>query len=445
MKTLRLAIPFAAALAGCVAGIDGPSGGDDQPPVTTPPNTTPPPVIDPPPTAAQWKAGSLTPVFEYANGETQQKFKEGGRQFTDADFFNNANNFVTVNSKLGEISAFLAKERGLTTPVQFASAQDLQRGQQIPFRGKPNDIKLFNKNGLRRAFSTLGGDQSVVGNEVAMVDLNNNGLVQRIKVCLSPQRVAVVADLVFVVCEYSNYLMVIDPKDGELLRGADGQPVKVPTEFYGTDLVAAPVQPGIDDQDNFNLLIANNARHSVIKRPITIVRDARTDDPVDIKFDKPATELAGVGSNPYRVVLGQDQRTAYVTNNRGGELALINIGNGDAPPTVKKRVALPGVTIEVVQLNDVVIGATGPWDRGTPFSGATKPIDVDAPPVEVQGLDGASHVAHPGAIYDGTDAYNFEDVRAGMFTVTAQNLTQPTFFTNDNHRQRCRHVLRLFA
>jgi cytochrome c peroxidase len=50
----------------------------------------------------------------------------------------------------------------------------------------------------------------------------------------------------------------------------------------------------------------------------------------------------------------------------------------------------------------------------------------------VAGLDGASHVAHPGALYDGTRASNFEDMRNGTFTVDAQLTTgAPVYYTDD--------------
>src|SRR5204863_9779552 len=66
------------------------------------------------------------------------------------------------------------------------------------------------------------------------------------------------------------------------------------------------------------------------------------------------------------------------------------------------------------------------------------PQQISAGPVSVKGLDGAQHVAHPGALFDGTKAYNFEDLRNGVLTMDAQlgTGTQPVYFTDDISAER---------
>jgi hypothetical protein len=67
-------------------------------------------------------------------------------------------------------------------------------------------------------------------------------------------------------------------------------------------------------------------------------------------------------------------------------------------------------------------------DRSDP-----RPTQITASAVQIMDLDQKTHVAHPGALFDGTKAYNFEDLRNGMLTVDAQLNAgnQPTYFTDD--------------
>lgn len=446
MRTLRTTLPLAAALAaalsGCVAGIDGggdggDDGGDDGV-VTPPPLPPPPPVTDPPVQSVAYRRGSLPPLYQLTPRGEFQKFTQKGVTMNSADFEDNGNDFVSSRDKIAEIEGVISAELGQPVTI-FPDTDNENRARRIPFRGNPSDVKLFKQGNIRKAFVPLGGDVMTPGNEVAAVNLVN-GAVQRIKVGIRPQRVAVAGGLVFVANQFSNYVSIIDPETDELLTDSNNQPVEIKTEFYGTDILLVPQNIQVNDGENFWLYIANNWRGSVLKYGIRIVRSGINDDietvivtdPVAPSPDnQPAAEITGVGRNPYRLTLSQDQRSVYVANNRGGELGQITIATGATVRTV-----FTSHTGDVVQINDKIFIPTGPKDRGLPARGEALPTIATAQAVTVRGADGQDHVAHPGAQFDETLAYNFEDVRNGLYQLNANinadvNRNDVIYFTDD--------------
>ncbi len=423
------------AAAGCPGEIATPPGGDDGP------TTTPPPTEPPPPTPAVYKRGSLEPIYQLTPRVEYGKFTIGGVTLRDADFTSTANNFVAVTQKIDEIGAQIARERGLPSLNLMPRAEDRQRAQQIPFRGNPSDVDVITVNGIRKAYVPLGGDLMTPGNELASVDLSTRA-VTRIKVGVRPQRSAVhPAGLIFVCNQYSNYITIIDPRTDQVLQNAQG-PVEIKTEFYCTDLAFVPRNVAAPNQDEQDLYVANGWRGSVLKYGLTVVRDGLSNEPIDVRVtdpvapnpaSQPAAEITGVGANPYRLSLSQDKRAMYVANNRGGELARIDLATKTA-----KRIAINAPVLDVVQANDVLIVPTTTIDRGLTDRADQVPTQISAGPVTVTGLDDAPHVAHPGALFDNTKAYNFEDLRNGILTVDSQlnTATQPTYFTDDISPER---------
>lgn len=434
--SIALGLSFAVTAAGCVANVGGPPGGDDgDDDGPTPP--PPPPPEPPPPSPAVYKRGSLQPVFQYTPRGEYGRFVEGGVTMADVDFVSTAGNFVTASQKMDEIGAQIARERGVAALNIIPRAEDRQRAQQIPFRGNPSDVDVIRVDGRRKAYLPLGGDLMSPGNEIAAVDLEN-GAVTRIKVGVRPQRIAIhPAGLVFVCNQFSNYISVIDPRTDQPLRNAQGNPVEIATEYYCSDLAFVPRSIAAPDVDEQDLYVANGWRASVLKYGLTVARDGLSDDPVDVRVTSPATpspanqpavEITGVGSNPYRLSLAQNQRALYVANNRGGELALVDLASNGV-----KRIAINAPAPDIVQVNDIVIVPTTTIDRGLPDGDDQQPTQITAAPVRLTGLDGNQHVAHPGALFDNTKAYNFEDVRNGVLTIDAQlplGGTQ-TYFTDD--------------
>jgi DNA-binding beta-propeller fold protein YncE len=419
----------------CVQKVGGPPGGGSDEP--TPPGTQPPPPPDPvPPAPAIYKRGSLAPVYELTPRAEYGKFTDQGVTMKDSDFISAANNFVTASQKMDEVGAQIAKERGVPSLNILARAEDRQRAQQIPFRGNPSDVDVIRVAGRRKAYLPLGGDLMTPGNEVASVDLDS-GVVTRIKVGIRPQRIAIhPAGLVFVCNQYSNYITVIDPRTDQVLRNAQG-PVEIKTEFYCADLAFVPQSPAAPDPDKQDLYVANEWRGSVLKYGLTVSRDGLSDIPVDVRVtdpaspttpSQPAAEIGGVGANPYRLSVSQDQRSLFIANNNGGELARIDLAS-----KAVKRIAINGPVSDVVQANDILIVPTTTIDRGLPFSGDQQPQEILAAPVHLQGMDGQDHIAHPGAQFDNTKAYNFEDLRNGLLTVDASlnGGTTPQYYTDD--------------
>jgi cytochrome c peroxidase len=418
------------ASAGCFGG--------NTPPTTTPdpgPGMTPPPPVEtPPPAAGIYKRGSLTPVFQLTSVNDERRFVDGGVGMKDTDFISTANNFVSASQKLDELGAQIGREQG-GAAIDMIPQADRLRATQIPFRGNPSDVKIISIVGKRKAYVPLGGDLMTPGNEVASVDLATN-FVTRIKVGVHPQRVAVhPAGLIFVCNQFSNYISVIDPTNDTPLQGPKG-PVEIKTEFYCDDLAFVPRSVAAPDPDEQDLYVANGWRASVLKYGLTVIRDNLSNQVVDVQVtnpakpvpeSQPAAEIAGVGSNPYRLAVSQDLRSMFVANNRGGELARIDLTSNGVT-----RIAINGPVPDMVQANDILIVPTTTIDRGLPDRNGQIPQQVRADPVRMPGLDGAQHVAHPGAQFDGTKAYNFEDLRNGLLTIDARLSSNNIQFYTDN-------------
>ena len=427
----------------------GCSIGDPTPPVTpppvTPPPVTPPPVGDPPPPApAVYKRASMPPVYQLTPVGEYTRFTIGqlGAQVTlaDADFQLLGGGFANnAASKMDEIKAQLSAEAGGTAVPDIIKFEDRDRSQLIPFRGNPSDVDLITlANGVKKAYSPLGGDLMTPGNEVAAINLDANNTRKLIKVGIHPVRTAVhPAGLVFVCNQYSNYISVIDPERDELLK-VNGKEVEIKTEFYCSDLVFVPRSTAAPDDDEQDLYVANNWRGSVLKYSIDIVRDnlsgkitdvQRIDPPVAPAAESaPTKAIEGCGLNPYRLSLSVDQRSIFVVGNRGGELGKLDIGTGTC-----QRTAVLGPLPDVAQAGDILVAATTTIDRGYPAQeeGNRLPAKLQVPEFKSTGIDGNQHVTHPAGLLDSTKATNFEDLRNGLLTFDAQRLSSPQYYTDD--------------
>ena len=438
---------------GCTLGsTQGGGCSGQQPPIdagASDPVQTPPPGDPAQPTPAKYVRGSLKPIYKLLPRTEYGRLTEQGVQFQDADLANAAGGFVTAAQKMDDVAATIARDQGLPSldllddGKGVVNGEDRQRAQQIPFRGHPSDVKLLSINGQRLAYVPLGGDVMKPGNEVAVVDVAAAKLITRVKVGVRPQRVAIhPAGLVFVCNELSNYISVIDPTTNLQLVGADGKNVELKTDYYCSDMVFLPQSLQGADNDKQDLYVSNSWHGSILKYSTTIVRDALnnitgvTVAPSvsgDTAEGAPTDEIRGVGHNPYRITIGQDQHSLFIAGFRGGQIARVDLG-GNAVHTI----SINGPVPMIAQVNDQVIGLTTTIDRGLPARGDALPPQVAAAPVHVTGLDGNKHVAHPGALFDGTSAYNFEDLRNGVFTVNAQ-LTSGNdlqYFTDDISPER---------
>ncbi len=365
------------------------------------------------------------------------KFDIFNETMVATDFTSQAT-LVSVEQKLLELGNQIGTERGVGSLDLFIDAENRTRAQQIPFRGNPTDVKFLEVDNVPKAFVPLGGGISDPGNDVAIVNLNDN-TVERVKVGIHPQRLFAhePSGLVFVCNQFSNYISIIDGRFDEVLVN-NNVPVEIPTEFYCADLLAVERDPAFGEVDELFLYVANEYRASVMKYSIDIIRDIN-DDVADIRINTPPgqedaphvplTEIVGVGRNPYRLHLNEAQNQIYVANNRGGELSKFDI-DSDA---VVRTVALNAPTTDVVEIDDKVYVPTTTPFRGLPSNNASAiPDDIDFGPAEVTGVDGETHDAHPGSLFDQTDSYNFEDLRNGVFQINNTLQGGNDYHTDDN-------------
>ena len=401
---------------------------------STMPPPAPPPPLPPPPSAPVYKRGSLQPLYELTPRAEYGRIVQAGVTMSDTDFESQQTTTSAV-SKMDEIGAQITRETGATTPINLIpNAADRQRAQLIPFRGNPTDVKFLSVAGLQKIYVPLGGDVMTPGNEVAVVAQNQ--VRTRIKVGIRPQRIAIhPAGLVFVCNQFSNYISVIDPNtDQPLTRG--GQPVEIKTEYMCSDLAIVPVNPRAQDPDHQYLYVANRWRHSVLKYAANIIRDPLSNRPIDVQqslmanpnpANLPIAEITGVGSNPFRLALSEQQDALFVANNKGGEVARVDLRSD----TATTRIAAGAPSADIVNIQDLVFIPTTMPDRGLLARDDQHPQQVTAPAISHTGIDGQSHVVHPGSLFDSTKSYNFEDVRNGLYQFDFMLAQQPTYYTDD--------------
>lgn len=423
-----------------------PDDNNQQPPPDMPPPTNPDPVPEKPipPTPAVYKRSSLRPLYELTPEGDLSRFVESGVVLSDADFTVNGgvSGFTTHTQKMENITQQINRERtaaGLPTEPAIISAGDRLRSDRMPFRGNPMDVKIVSVNGRREALVPLGGGVSVPGNELVVVDITNAAQPTRvttIQVGLRPIKVVAhpskPTQLAFVCNKYSNYITIVDLLQNKVLVGPDGKEVEVKTDFYCEDLVFAPQNANAQDPDKQDLYVANSYRGTVMKYPITLVRQGIGNAITNVTVGD-VKEITGVGANPMKLLVSQDLRTLFVANSRGGELARVDLVSQGV-----RKITFNAPVPDVVQANDILILPTTTVDRGLPARDDQIPAPVFSPPVMVTGADGQQHQAHPGSQVDNTKAYNFEDMRNGMLTVDAQlnNNVNTVYYTDDISPER---------
>jgi DNA-binding beta-propeller fold protein YncE len=424
-------------VAGCLdnygATPPGPDGGVGDPTPGPPPvGDAPPPPSDPPPPPPTpvYTRGSLKPLYELTPRAEYGRLTIDGVAMTDADFQTNAVT-VSASQKMDEVAATIG------AADLIPNAADRQRANFIPFRGNPSDVKSLVVGGRTRIYVPLGGDVMTPGNEVAVVE--DGRVLTRIKVGIRPVRVAIhPAGLVFVCNQFSNYISIIDPNTNTLLT-RNGQPVEIKTEYYCADLAIVPPSPQSLDVTKQVIYVANRWRHSVLKYRADVSRDPLNNRPIDVvqyagaapsPAHKPIAEILGVGRNPHRLSLNEQKNALYVANNKGGEVARVSLGSD----IVTERIAINAPSADIVNIGDLVYVPTTMIDRGLLADGDQKPLEVVAGPVVVRGLDGKSQIAHPGAMFDRSRGYNFEDIRNGLLQLDFQlrDAAQAVYFTDNN-------------
>jgi cytochrome c peroxidase len=393
--------------------------------------------------------GSLTPVYglipRSQYGLNAPPVQGVNVALQDADLEasgQNLNGAVSALQKLQDVQGLISSDNG--TPVTIVSnTEDQQRASLMPFRGKPSDVKAVTVGATTQLFVPLGGDVMTVGDQVSILTVTNGAIStpNLLTVGVRPQRLAVhPSGLVFVCNQYSNYISIIDPRtDALLLNGSKA--VEIPTEYMCSDL--AFVQAPDRNPDHQLLYVANRWRHSVLKYEAFVVRDA-SNNPVNViqpdnaspsPANKPIAEILGVGTNPFRLALSDQQDILFVANNKGGQVARIALATDSVAPNGLITIGAPSA--DVVNINNLLFVPTTTPARGLLTNqgpAGQVPAQMAGAPVSVTGLDGQKHVANPGALFDTTNSYNFEDVRNGLQQVdfTLDPGSPNNFYYTDN-------------
>jgi mono/diheme cytochrome c family protein len=431
---------------GCTLGV---ADDDDDDDVTDNTDTTdgvePPPPTDIP-LPGKYVRGSLAPLFQLLPNDEQNRINPFGIAIQDNDFTVNGGGFLSVESMLDQVASQIAVERklGSGAELNIISPADRIRAAEMPFRGKPSDVDVVRGNdGIDKLVIPLGGDISVPGNEVALVDPNvadGNGVVgKRIKVGIKPVKTAPHADGVAFVCnQYSNYISLVDVAEEKLVTRTDGTAVEIPTEYYCSDILVVDRVPNNGnaqaEDDEIYVYIANEWRGAVLRYDVTLVKDVVNDRVIDVDIDTPAEPVStpakyitGVGTNPIRLRLSDDAENIYVANGRGGWLYRVEVRTGE----VLGGINIGAPAVDALQINASVFVPTTMPDRGYLRRDEVTPPDAQSAPIIVDGLTGNQEVAHPGAQFDRTFAYNFEDIRNGTTQVNL-NLSQQEVYYTDN-------------
>ena len=407
------------------------------PPPTQPPTQPPPPA--PPPTSepAPYVRGNLRPIYELTPLNLfglfdRLDFQGDVLSIQNEDFqvFQGIQVGVSHADKMNEIQGTVLNPNGLAGQNIITAGNDRLLSQQIPFRGKPSDVKFFRVGNQTKVYVPVGGNIMAPGNEVSIITLDADGAqignAELVEVGLRPQSIEVhPAGLIFVCNQYSNYISVIDPQIDEKLR-VGGANLEIPTEYYCSDIVFARKNNLNNDVDDLFMYVSNRWRNSVLKYDVQIERSPNNNRPNNavVTF---ITEISDVGTNPYRMTVNDQQTHVFAVSNKGGFIARISVQDDST-----QVLSVNSPTADVIAIESKIFVPTTMPDRGnvTNTGGAQVPEELRAGPAIMTGVDGGQHAVHPGEIFDNTNSYLFEDARSGIWQVDASFATR--FYYTDN-------------
>src|SRR5262249_21691470 len=115
-----VAVAAALVLAGCNSfETDNPMGSGGSPGGgSTMPPPAPPPPQPPPPSAPNYVRGSLSPRYQLTPRSEYGRIQQAGVIMSDADF-TSINTITSSASKMDELAAQIARESGITTPIDL--------------------------------------------------------------------------------------------------------------------------------------------------------------------------------------------------------------------------------------------------------------------------------------------------------------------------------------
>ncbi|HKE13494.1 MAG TPA: cytochrome c peroxidase, partial [Kofleriaceae bacterium] len=442
---------LAAASSGCDVGVSGgddddTSGGDTSGgDATTDGAGDDTPVVSP----GIYKRGSLVPNFQIPDVSDQRRFtipavdsaNAQAIAMTDADNTCGVNAFTSMFTKMGLVEQAIALDRDDGETVDIIPDANEAVMRTVPFRARPTDVDCIHlgNGGARVCIAPMGGDISTPGNTVAIVD--ENGDVEEVNVGIKPVRTVCADefDACIVANLYSNYLSVIDMVRKRPLEKA-GEPLVIPVDYYTSDVILAETRPGGAFDNDLYLYTTNEWLGTVNRYDIRMVQagiDGGLQDILRLKTPSgpestPDLTVTGCANNPQRMTLDEQGKALYVTENRGGEVCRVNAASG----AIEGYTGVGAPSVAALEVENTVIVASTSADRGFPEQNTVIPVEQDAEPQVVTGLDGSSQIAHQGGLRDRTDAIQFEDVRNTMITLAPNlNQTDPfqmTTFTDVN-------------
>ncbi len=421
LSAVLITAPGLALLGACGTGDDQ---GSDDPDAGALPDA--PPDDDDPPQAAIYERGSIAPEFQLMRDGQFSDFRMPALADSDIGDEPERNTFEVDNregnpgitNRLSAVGQQIDEDNADSdaAPVGgIVPSEQTGRANDMPFRGKPSDVELSQIGDERFALIPLGGEVSIPGNQVEILDVTDAENPERLEVLtvgIRPQAIAATREIndvqpgiAFVANEYSNYISVIDVEEQELLD------VEIPTDYLAKDLILADPDPINPDPLEQDLYVANHWAGTVQKYELEFIED-NNDNIVDVirrdgepdPAHEPSEEFVSVGSNPMKLQLSDDGRDLFVANSRGGDTAMIDLNSGET-----RTRKLDGPAIALVDAEQSAFVLTTTIHRGFPSDDEENilPSEVTQPgPIEIDG-----QVVHPGAKFNDTTTYNFEDLR----------------------------------
>ncbi len=234
-----------------------------------------------------------------------------------------------------------------------------------PERDNPLSV-LLSPDGSR-LYVTLQGDEDAPGNQVAIIDTEEEKRIGHIRVGLGPTRISLhpAGRFAAVTNLYSNYVSILDLSDGALERD-----IEVP--FYTTDIVFTP--------DGSQAFLANRWKDSVL------VWDLNVDSKFSVTGDNYSKEAIedpmgiAVGNNPRDLAISPDGTNLYVASPTAATISIIDV----ATQTETRRIDLMSPPGDVIATNEYVFythtgrGTHHPPDEGYDTNKSGNPGDGTA-------------------------------------------------------------------
>ncbi len=265
------------------------------------------------------------------------------------------------------------------TPYANPFPKDDPQWAPQPHRSKPQEVITQGD----RAWVSLPGTSDVPDDRVAVIDLADGSVIDRVEVGSNPQGLVLSPDgrSVLVLNRFSNWMSVVDSESNVEVD-------RIPTDFYATEAVFSP--------DGSTLWVTN--------RWLDQVRIWEFD------ADGRATEVGGVkvGVNPRDLAMSPDGRFVAVANLTGLTVSIIDTESRDLVQTVDLRAPPNGLAF------------VGEWLVVPTLSASSNHLPFAGPDTDGDGQPG-----------DGTPNSNFQDSQNEIAVIDPETGTVVHRYTSD--------------